>query len=58
MSRLYFAQKEGRVFICRLFQRSYCDEYSSLENTIQWTYPPFCLAFRSLSSSSFVLIVL
>ena len=38
MSRLYFAQKKGRVFICRLFQRSYCDEYSSLENTIQWTF--------------------
>jgi hypothetical protein len=36
-----FAHNEGRVFICRLFQRSYYDEYSSLENTIQWTYPPF-----------------
>ena len=32
------AHKEGRVFICRLFQRSYYDEYSSLENTIQWTF--------------------
>ena len=33
-----YAHKEGRVFICRLFQRSYYDEYSSLENTIQWTF--------------------
>ena len=32
-----FRQKQGRVFICRLFQRSYCDEHSSSENTIQWT---------------------
>ena len=30
-------QKQGRVFICRLFQRSYYDEHSSSENTIQWT---------------------
>lgn len=40
---------KGRVFICRLFQRSYFDEYSSLANTIQWTCPPYCLALRSLS---------
>ena len=44
-------RQQGRAFICRLFQRAYCDERSPSANTIQWTFPPFCLALRSLSSS-------
>ena len=38
-------QTKGRVFICRLFQRSYFDEHSSLANTIQGTYPPLLVGF-------------
>lgn len=49
--------KQGRVFICRLFQRSYYDEHSSSENTIQWTF--LLLSGSPLSFLfTFVLIVL